>query len=259
MRVRTAASGRGTGLALMAVLPHGAGLRGPHRACYRAATAAGYDPVVTRTGSTHAVARKTTKAPARRRVPPGLGSLNRTWHLAHDQHEIELTEFEYAALRMNAAFERWNEAAIRAAGEPSLTYSEASILHVIRMQERPKRISVIANLLNRDDIGNLQYSLRKLRSLGLIRPAGTRSRKNFEYEVTARGRDVTDRVAEIAGELIFASTRELASVNDKLAAAAGLLRLMTGILDEAARVAATFVPAMPVAAPKRRRKDPGGA
>lgn len=197
-----------------------------------------------------------SKAPARRRVPPGLGSLNRTWHLAHDQHEIELTEFEYAALRMNAAFQRWNEAAIRAAGEPSLTYSEASILHVIRMQDRPKRISVIANLLNRDDIGNLQYSLRKLRSADLIRPAGSRSRKNFEYEVTALGRDLTDRVAEIAGQLIFASTRELAGVNDKLVAAAGLLRLMTGILDEAARVAATFAPAVGTTRPKRRRRDP---
>lgn len=197
-----------------------------------------------------------SKAPARRRVPPGLGSLNRTWHLAHDQHEIELTEFEYAALRMNAAFQRWNEAAIRAAGEPSLTYSEASILHVIRMQDRPKRISVIANLLNRDDIGNLQYSLRKLRSADLIRPAGSRSRKNFEYEVTSLGRDLTDRVAEIAGQLIFASTRELAGVNDKLVAAAGLLRLMTGILDEAARVAATFAPAVGTTRPKRRRRDP---
>jgi predicted MarR family transcription regulator len=204
------------------------------------------------------VPKTSKKAPARRRVPPGLGSLDRTWHLAHDQHEIELTEFEYAALRMNAAFQRWNEAAIRAAGEPSLTYSEASILHVIRMQDRPKRISVIANLLNRDDIGNLQYSLRKLRSADLIRPAGSRSRKNFEYEVTSLGRDLTDRVAEIAGQLIFASTRELAGVNDKLVAAAGLLRLMTGILDEAARVAATFAPAVGSARAKRRRRDTRG-
>lgn len=236
---------------LMTLLLGSMGCAGRAAVRYRPPTRGGYDPDDSFTDRTRPV----PKTPARRRVPRGLASLNRTWHLAHDQHEIELTEFEYAALRMNAAFERWNEAAIRAAGEPSLTYSEASILHVIRMQDRPKRISVIANLLNRDDIGNLQYSLRKLRSVGLIRPTGSRSRKNFEYEVTARGRDLTDRVAEIAGQLIFASTRELVAANDKLVAAASLLRLMTGILDEAARVAATFAPAVEPAKPKRRRHE----
>ncbi len=171
---------------------------------------------------------------------PGLAPINRRWHLAHDVHEIEVTEFKYAAMRMNAAFQRWNEAAMLAAGGEPLTFTEANMLHVIRMQERPKSISVIANLLNRDDVPNLQYGLRKLRSLGLIRPTSTAHRKNFEYEVTAKGRALTDRFAEIATELVYSSTRSVSNMEDKLVAAADLLRLMTGILDEAARVAGTF-------------------
>jgi predicted MarR family transcription regulator len=180
---------------------------------------------------------RSTRPPRNR---PGLAPLNRRWHLAHDSHEIEVTEFKYAAMRMNAAFQRWNEAAMLAAGGEPLTFTEANMLHVIRMQERPKGISVIANLLNRDDISNLQYGLRKLRSLGLIRPTGTAHRKNFEYEVTAKGRALTDRFAEIAAELVYSPTRAISNIEEKVIASADLLRLMTGILDEAARVAGTF-------------------
>jgi predicted MarR family transcription regulator len=192
---------------------------------------------------------------------PGLAPLNRRWHLARDPHEIELTEFEYAAIRFYAAFQRWNEAAVQAAGGGPLTFTEASMLHVIRMQERPKSISLIANLLNRDDLSNLQYGLRKLRSLDLIRTTGAASRKDYAYEVTARGRSLTDRIAAIATELVFSSTRSLANVEPKLVASADLLRLMTGIFDEAARIAGTFTAAAPlsgVGAPprstRRRRK-----
>jgi len=195
---------------------------------------------------------RSTRPPRNR---PGLAPLNRRWHLAHDTHEIEVTEFKYAAMRMNAAFQRWNEAAMLAAGGEPLTFTEANMLHVIRMQERPKGISVIANMLNRDDISNLQYGLRKLRSLGLIRPTGTAHRKNFEYEVTAKGRALTDRFAEIAAELVYAPTRAISNIEEKVIASADLLRLMTGILDEAARVAGTFtaVQAARKRSPARRK------
>lgn len=189
---------------------------------------------------------------------PGLEPLDRRWHLARDAHEIELTEFEYAAMRFYAAFQRWNEAAVRAAGCAPLTFTEASMLHVIRMQERPKSMSLIANLLNRDDVANLQYGLRKLRSLELIRATGGTNRRNYEYEVTPAGRELTDRIATIATDLVFASTRALADVERKLVASADLMRLMTGIFDEAARVAGTFSPAAPIAARPRRAAPRGG-
>jgi predicted MarR family transcription regulator len=197
--------------------------------------------------------------PTRRGTPsarPGLAPLNRRWHLARDAHEVELTEFEYAAIRFYAAFQRWNEAAVQAAGGAALTFTEASMLHVVRMQERPKSISLIATLLNRDDLSNLQYGLRKLRSHDLIRPTGGTSRKGFAYEVTPRGRALTDRIAAIATELVFSSTRAIADVEPKLVASADLLRLMTGIFDEAARIAGTFTAAAPLApaAPRTPRR-----
>jgi predicted MarR family transcription regulator len=144
-----------------------------------------------------------------------------------------------------------------AAGDQQLTFTEVNMLHVIRMQERPKSISVIANLLNRDDTPNLQYGLRKLRSLGLIRPTGTAHRKSFAYEVTPKGRAVTNRFAEIAEELVYSTTRTVSDIEQKLIAAADLLRLMTGILDEAARVSGTFTAAEhDTGSAQRRRKRP---
>lgn len=192
-----------------------------------------------------------TRRPAPTR--PHLAPLERRWHLARDSHQVEVAEFKYAAMRMHAAFQRWNEAAMLAAGGEPLTFTEVNMLHVIRMQDRPKSISVIANLLNRDDIPNLQYGLRKLRSLGLIRPTGATHRKNFEYEVTPRGREVTDRFAEVAEELVYSATRSFADMETKLIAAADLLRLMTGILDEAARAAGTYTTAVAMP-PKRSRR-----
>jgi predicted MarR family transcription regulator len=196
-----------------------------------------------------------SKASRPKATRPHLAHLERRWHLARDAHQVEVAEFKYAAMRMHAAFQRWNEAAMLAAAGESLAFTEVNMLHVIRMQDRPKSISVIANLLNRDDISNLQYGLRKLRSLGLIRPTGATHRKNFEYEVTPRGRELTDRFAEVAEELVYSATRSIADMDAKLVATADLLRLMTGILDEAARAAGTYTAARnPAPRPRKRPK-----
>lgn len=166
--------------------------------------------------------------------------LNRKWHLAQNQHEIELSEFEYAALRFMAAFNRWNETAALAASGEALTATELSLLHVIRMQDRPKSSAMVANLLNRDDHSNIQYGLRKLRKLDLITARKDPKRKGFEYEVTARGQRLTDDHGELAREIIYPATRSIDGSSEKLVAASDLLRMLTGVFDEGARLAATF-------------------
>ncbi len=172
----------------------------------------------------------------KRRIP----TLNRRWHLAQDEHEMELSDFEYAALRFAAAFNRWNETAARTVSGLQLTATELNLLHVVRMQDRPKGAALIAMLLNRDDHSNIQYALRKLRSLELIHTCAGTSRKGFDYAVTPKGRRLTDDHSHVARDIVYPATRAIEAVDERLVHAAQLLGLMTGIFDEAARVVATF-------------------
>jgi predicted MarR family transcription regulator len=112
-------------------------------------------------------------------------------------------------------------------------------LHVIRMHERPKSISELARLLKRDDLSNLQYGTRKLLKAGLIeksRQAG--SKKDVTYQVSALGRDVTDRYARFRKELLISMTRATAGKTD-FESLARALTMMSAMYDQASCVAAT--------------------
>lgn len=107
------------------------------------------------------------------------------------------------------------------------------------MHDRPKGISEIGRLLNRDDQSNLQYGVRKLLKVGLIEKSksGT-SKKDVTYQVTDLGSDVTDRYTVFREELLISLTRSIAEVHD-LEAITRILRLMTGLYDQASCVAVT--------------------
>ncbi len=108
------------------------------------------------------------------------------------------------------------------------------------MHDRPKGISELARLLKRDDLSNLQYGTRKLLKAGLIeksRHAG-RSKKDVTYQVSALGRDVTDRYASFRKELLVSMTRETAGKLD-FETLARALNMMSAMYDQASCVAAT--------------------
>ena len=93
----------------------------------------------------------------------------RNWHLASNEIEYKITEFEWSIIRCHEAFTRWITAANSVIVEADIKSSEYIILQVIRMLDRPKNGITIARMINRDDITNVQYSLRKLESAGLIK------------------------------------------------------------------------------------------
>ena len=83
-------------------------------------------------------------------------AVNRSWHISRTPEEIALTELEYSLFRVFESFTRWQMECVATAGVPNLSGADAAILNVVRMRDRPKGISDIARLLNRDDIANLQ-------------------------------------------------------------------------------------------------------
>lgn len=190
-------------------------------------------------------------------APPGI--LDRSWHLARTPLEIDVAELEYALMRSFEAFGRWQAECLASVIEFAASGPENALLHIIRMNDRPKSIRDLAYMANREDIPNIQYSLRKLIKGGLVERSGS-GRSGVTYDATALGREVTDRYADVRAALLIDAVRHVPELAQRLEDAARTLELMTGIYAQAARSAAThrrrpgqFIPAP---TPKGTKSEP---
>jgi predicted MarR family transcription regulator len=166
----------------------------------------------------------------------------KNWHLAKSDLEFNVTEFEWALIRFNEAFSRYVLATgmITIISDVEIKYQEHIILHVIRMLDRPKNSATIARLINRDDIPNIQYSLRKLESAGLIKKQKDTKSKTFSYSATEKGVSLTNEYYKLRVEVLIKRLEDINGVSEKVENTARFLSLLTGIYEEAARDSATF-------------------
>jgi predicted MarR family transcription regulator len=168
----------------------------------------------------------------------------RTWHLAKSDMEYKVTEFEWSLIRFFETFSRWVLAngMVTITADVDLKYQEHFILHVIRMQDRPKNSATIARLMNRDDIPNIQYSLRKLETAGLIEKQRENNSKTYAYNASELGVKLTDEYYKVRHELLLKRLEEINDVEEKFERGARFMSLLTGIYEEAARDCATITP-----------------
>lgn len=162
------------------------------------------------------------------------------WHLATNETELSVTELEFSLMRVMEAFSRWVAAADEMVGMSELKHAEHVILHVIRMQNRPKTGATIARLLNRDDLPNIQYSLRKLESAGLVMKRKEAGTKIHTYSITELGERLTNEYAKLRRELLMRNLTTITDFDARIQDATQLLSLMTGIYEESARNSASF-------------------
>lgn len=168
----------------------------------------------------------------------GDASLDRRWHLAQSGTEVDTTELEFALMRTFEGFGRWQSECLASVCDLAATGPENALLHIIRMNDRPKSLKEIARLMNRDDVPNMQYSLRKLLAAGLVERQGA-GRSGVTYIVTEEGRRVTEDYAVLRRKLLLAEIADVPGFAARLAEASRTLNLLSGIYEEVARVAAT--------------------
>lgn len=165
------------------------------------------------------------------------------WHMATNEHEIALSEVEFSIFRIFSAFNRWMDDLTNCCqDDPGMNCSgiDFSLLNVIRMHDRPKSISEVGRLMNRDDMSNLQYSIRKLTKAGLIEKVGVKgNKKGVTYRTTERGVKATDLYASYRREILVPLTRSVSASDKRMIELANLLTLLSGVYDQAACVAAT--------------------
>lgn len=165
-------------------------------------------------------------------------ALDRSWHLARTPLETDVAELEYALMRSFEAFGHWQTECLAAVIDFAASGPENALLHIIRMNDRPKSVRDLAHMANRQDIPNIQYSLRKLIKGGMVVRSGS-GRAGVHYETTDLGRTVCDRYADIRADLLIDMVGRVPELAKRLEEAARTLELMTGIYEQAARSAAT--------------------
>lgn len=164
--------------------------------------------------------------------------LDYQWHLSESDLEITCTELEFALMRCFEAFGRWQEECLASVSDLSATGPENALLHLVRMNDRAKSIKELARLTNRDDIPNIQYSMRKLVAGGLVEKKGS-GRTGVTYEVTSKGRQITDDYGTLRRQLLIEQVRGLSKFDSRLAEAGKTLNILAGLYEEVARIAAT--------------------
>jgi predicted MarR family transcription regulator len=171
-------------------------------------------------------------------APPVLAN---AWHLAATPLEAAATELEWALLRWREAFERYQREALSRLSYSNLNTQEGLLLHIIRMQDRPKSTGMIANLLNRDDVQNIQYSLRKLVAEKLVKKVKDGAGKSFNLTVTEKGRQLTDDLVDLRRKILIKQLEGIEKNESRILESAKMVSMMTALYNEAGRISAPTI------------------
>jgi predicted MarR family transcription regulator len=158
-------------------------------------------------------------------------------HLASGR-SAELSEFEFGMIIASNAFNRWAVRCISAAGMKDMTITDVLVLHHINHRAREKKLADIAFILNIEDTHIVNYSLKKLQALGLVK---TEKRgKEVLYSTNDKGQELCRRYFEIREQVLVSGLTGDGTESFELSELARFLRVLSGLYDQAARSAASI-------------------
>ncbi len=152
-----------------------------------------------------------------------------SWHLS---------EFEYGMIIANNAFSRWMVRCMNAAGYTDFSPLDVLVLHNVNHRKREKRLIDICFVLHIEDHHTVNYSLKKLMKLELIEKV--KRGKEIFYSTTDEGDKVCKKYREIRERCLTSVYRSLEQEGEEVSQAAALLRLLSGLYDQASRAAASL-------------------
>ena len=182
----------------------------------------------------------TKKNPARAAAtspPPEWPRIVSSAHLVSPRSN-EMSEFEFGLIVAGNAFHRWITHCMSAAGLKDLTPLNVLVLHHVTHRARDKKLSDICCIMNVEDTHLINYSLKKLQNLGVV--VSSKTGKEVTYASTDLGRQHVDRYREIRESCLINALNADDALNRDIGDLARLLRLLSGIYDQAARSAASF-------------------
>lgn len=166
-------------------------------------------------------------------------ALDRHWHLGQSTDELAVADFEYALMRSIESFNIWQQECLAAVAGIKMSATDNVVLHITRMNDRPKSVTELSHLMNRNDLSNLKYSIRKMVSAGLLEKVSEGGkRKGMRYQATEAGKKLTEDYARLRREQLLPVLQSISGVSDKLDQATQTLNLVSGIYDQTAHMVA---------------------
>lgn len=155
------------------------------------------------------------------------------------RHEQAINAFEYAVWHLASAFARWRRDCLACVPDAALSGAEASILHIVRINDTPKSLAEISRLLHRDDIANLQYGIKKLLAQGYLEKADPKApKKNVTYQTSTKGRILVEEYLRLRRETLIRLSDRVPGMTDAVSEATTMLHIMIGIYDQASNIVA---------------------
>ena len=169
--------------------------------------------------------------------PSDLGPIVSSGHLASGAMPA-LSEFEFAMTMTVHAFHRWMLRAMSAAGVPDLSPLDVLVLHNVNHRGKAKRLADICLVLNIEDTHTVNYALKKLERLKLLK--SSRRGKEKTVAITPAGEDACKRYAQIREQLLVKPVLGTGLDPKRLSEIAAAMRSLSGQYDQAARAAASL-------------------
>lgn len=155
------------------------------------------------------------------------------------RHEQAINGFEYAVWHLASAFARWRRDCLACLPDAALSGAEASILHIVRINDTPKGLAEISRLLHRDDVANLQYGIKKLLAQGYLEKADPKApKKNVTYRTSTRGRILVEEYLRLRRETLIRLSDRVPGMTDAITEVTTMLHVMIGIYDQASNIVA---------------------
>jgi len=169
--------------------------------------------------------------------PDDLGPIVSSGHLASGALPAA-SEFEFALSMTVHAFHRWMVRCMAAAGLADLSPLDVLVLHNVNHRSKPKRLADICLVLNIEDTHIVNYALKKLERLKLLK--GGRKGKEKTVAITPAGEEACRRYGEIREQLLVKSMLATGVEPGRLSEIAATMRSLSGQYDQAARAAASL-------------------
>jgi predicted MarR family transcription regulator len=151
------------------------------------------------------------------------------------EFSAQLSEFEFAHLTFAFGFLRWVEKCMEATGLRGLTAVDILVLHAVNLRARGRRLSEISMVLNVDDSHLVAYSLKKLVSAELVQVI--KDGRESRYETTTPGDEACDSYRAVRKSFLVRSVRTAAHASAGIEDMTMLLTALTGVYDQATRMA----------------------
>lgn len=161
------------------------------------------------------------------------------WHLARSHAGVAMTDFEFALMRTAESFARWQSECLAAVTGAQLSGAENAMLHVICMHAQPKTVRELMHMINRSDLPNVQYGLRKLMLLGFVTKSGS-ARKGVFYAGTPQGIEVCEAYARLREKVLLHGAEAMPQFIAQTRQMQGQLEELERLYESVSREVATY-------------------